>query len=328
MKKHAIFALAAASSLLLFSGCGAAPLKSGSHPPVTKSGWVVSWDREKGWEAYDKTKERWGSISYFAVTFDEKGELKVPSDLPKTAGIPFHLTFVNDVIRSNGHSTEKDTEILRHVLRDEHACRMHVKEILAIAETCGADGIDIDYERIGKDPELVEAFARFTKLLYLESIPTHKKIRIILEPSMPMDVSYSVGPEYVVMLYNLYGLHSGPGPKADGPFIEKTIRRMQALPGKKAVAFSNGGCLWKDAGLFGLLKGTPRFITTAEVVKLRDAHGTKEERDEASAALHFSYQEDGHSYEVWYADEETLEAWTTLAANRGIPSVSLWRLGG
>ena len=83
MKKHAIFALAAASSLLLFSGCGAAPLKSGSHPPVTKSGWVVSWGREKGWEAYDKTKERWGSISYFAVTFDEKGELKVPPDLPK-----------------------------------------------------------------------------------------------------------------------------------------------------------------------------------------------------------------------------------------------------
>ena len=56
---------------------------------------------------------------------------------------------------------------------------MHVKEILAIAETCGANGIDIDYERIGKDPKLVEAFARFTKLLYLESIPTHKKIRII-----------------------------------------------------------------------------------------------------------------------------------------------------
>lgn len=205
---------------------------------------------------------------------------------------------------------------------------MHVKEILAIAETCGADGIDIDYERIGKDPKLVEAFAHFTQLLYLESIPAHKKIRIILEPSMPMDAPYSVGPEYVVMLYNLYGLHSGPGPKADGPFIEKTIRKMEALPSKKAVAFSNGGCLWKDAGLFGLVKGTPRFITTAEAVRLRDVHQAKPERDEASAALHFSYQEDGHTYEVWYADEETLDAWTTLAANRGIPSVSLWRLGG
>lgn len=243
MKKQAIFALAAASSLLLFSGCGAAPLKSGSHLPVTKSAWVVSWDKEKGWEAYDKTKERWGSVSYFAVTFDEKGVLKVPADLPKIEGIPFYLTFVNDVTKSNGHSTEKDTDILRHVLRDEHARRVHAKEILAIAEACGADGIDIDYERIGKDPKLVEAFAHFTQLLYLESIPAHKKIRIILEPSMPMDAPYSVGPEYVVMLYNLYGLHSGPGPKADGPFIEKTIRKMEALPSKKAVAFSNGGCL-------------------------------------------------------------------------------------
>lgn len=328
MKKHAIFALAAASSLLLFSGCGAAPLKSGSHPPVTETGWIVSWDKEKGREMYDKTKERWGSVSYFAVTFDEKGALKVPADLPKTKGTPFYLTFVNDVTKSNGHSTEKDVDILRHVLRDEHARRMHAKEILAIAEACGADGIDIDYERIGKYPKLVEAFAHFTQLLYLESIPAHKKIRIILEPSMPMDAPYSVGPEYVVMLYNLYGLHSGPGPKADGPFIEKTIRKMEALPSKKAVAFSNGGCLWKDAGLFGLVKGTPRFITTAEAVHLRDVHQVKPERDEASAALHFSYQEDGHTYEVWYADEETLDAWTTLAANRGIPSVSLWRLGG
>lgn len=328
MKKHAIFALAAASSLLLFSGCGAAPLKSGSHPPVTKSAWVVSWDKEKGWEAYDKTKERWGSVSYFAVTFDEKGALKVPADLPKIEGIPFYLTFVNDVTKSNGHSTEKDTDILRDVLRDEHARRAHVKDILAMAEACGADGIDIDYERIGKDPELVRKFAQFTQLLYLESIPAHKKIRIILEPSMPMDAPYSVGPEYVVMLYNLYGLHSGPGPKADRPFIERTIQKMQALPGKKAVAFSNGGCLWKDAGLLGLVKGTPRFITTEEAACLRDAHEAKEERDKASAALHFSYQEDGHTYEVWYADEETLDAWTTLAANRGIPSVSLWRLGG
>lgn len=198
---------------------------------------MVSWDKGKGWEAYDKTKERWGSVSYFAVTFDEKGALKVPVDLPKTKGAPFYLTFVNDVTKSNGYSTGKDTDILRHVLRDEHARRVHAKEILAIADTCGADGIDIDYERIGKDPKLVEAFAHFTQLLYLESIPAHKKIRIILEPSMPMDAPYSVGPEYVVMLYNLYGLHSGPGPKADGPFIEKTIRKWKPFRVKSGGFF-------------------------------------------------------------------------------------------
>ena len=76
---------------------------------------------------------------------------------------------------------------------------------------------------------------------------------------------------------------------------------MQALPGKKAVAFRMAVVCGKMPVFSSPQRDSP-LHHHGRSVKLRDAHGAKEERDEASAALHFSYQEDGHSYEVWYAD--------------------------
>lgn len=332
MKRKYILGAVLLAACFLSSGCKAEePLVSGSHPPVTLSSWVVSWDEDHGWKEYQKNQNMWDSLSYFAVTFDEKGHLHGPKSpvLQKINGARY-LTFVNDVHPEKGKAIEKDTAVLRKVLGTEESRRQHVKDILTIAEEAGADGIEIDYERLAKDndPELVKQFANFTQLLFLESISVHKKVRIILEPSMPMDLPYSSGPEYVVMVYNLYGLHSGPGPKADGAFIKKTIQKMAALPGKKGLAFSNGGCVWEDVGFFGLQKGKAKFITEETAVKLAKEHQAKPERDAASAALHFSYKEKDHTYEVWYADKETIEAWMTLAAKEGISSIYIWRLGG
>ena len=333
MKRKYILGAMLLAACLLSSGCKAEePLVSGSHPPVTLSSWVVSWDEENGWKEYEKNKNQWDSLSYFAASFDETGRLILPKTLVKRpeAGKDFYLTFVNDVHPAKGKAIEKDTEVLQKVLGTEESRRNHAKDILSLAKQVGADGIEIDYERIMKanDPDLAKKFANFTQLLFLESIPAHKKVRIILEPSMPMDLPYSSGPEYVVMAYNLYGLHSGPGPKADGAFIQKIIQKMAALPGKKGLAFSNGGCIWEDAGFFGLQKGKAKFITEETAVKLAKTHQAKIERDDASAALHFSYKENGHTYEVWYGDKETVKAWETLAAKKKIYNIYLWRLGG
>ncbi len=319
---------AALCSLLFSSGCSAEPLKSGSHPPISESAWVVYWDQDKGMAAYEKTKKKWESLSYFAIRMDEKGHYKKPKDIPvKESGKPFYLTFVNDVQKKGGEEISKDIEVLKVLLRDERSREVHAREILAIAKSYGAAGIDLDYEKIAKDPDVLKNFVAFTRTLYVEALAEHMPVRIILEPSVPFDLPYSAGPEYVVMLYNLYGTHGGPGPKADGSFIESTIKKMEALPPKRAVAFSNGGCLWKDYGFLGLKKGTSRFITEADAVKLLQASGKKPERDPGSAALHFSYTYDGSNYEVWYADEETLAAWVTLAANKGMTEAILWRLG-
>jgi len=328
--KHKILLFLAAGCLLMSAGCSAAkPISGGSHPPVTLSAWAVSWDKS-GLAEYKKTEKLWDSISTFAAGYDEKGNLLLPADLPAKEdfkGKPFYLTIVNDRI-SEGNLKEKDPSILTEILKTEESRRKEARRIIALAERVGAGGIDIDFERFGKDEELIGKFCDFTRLLSLEALPAHKKVRIILEPSMPMDAPYSTGAEYVVMMYNLYGTHSGPGPKADGDFIEKTLKKMENLPGKKAAAFSTGGCMWKDAALGGLIKGKGKFITQKEAEDLLKAHKVKTERNPESAALHFEYKEKGAHYDVWYADHETLNAWITLAARAGIPSVHIWRLGG
>ena len=130
------------------------------------------------------------------------------------------------------------------------------------------------------------------------------------------------------MLYNLHGLHNGPGPKADGAFIRKTVSRMADLPGKKSVAIATGGCIWQDYRLLGLSRGATRFLSSQEAAALAKEKAASVTRDEASGVLQFSYEEDKHHYEVWYADAETVNAWITEIAKLGISDVSIWRLGG
>lgn len=323
-----ILSAALALSLLLLPGCGAAePLQSGSYPEVALSGWVVNWEEEAGWKALDRNRDKISMVSWFAVHFGRDGHLHPFSQnfRHRADGKPVFLTIVNDVEEENGQFSDKDTVVLEKVLATEQSRRDHVKEILHVADVMGADGIDIDYERIGKNPALLDKFADFTRLLSLEARTAHKEVRVILEPSIPMNLTFSTGPTYVVMCYNLHGLHNGPGPKADRDFILKTLKKMEALPGKKAVAFSGGGCRWEDASL--LHKGKAKFITGKEAAALAKSHGIKPERDGESAALHFQYEDKGHTYDVWYADKETMAAWVTLAARHGIQAVSLWRLG-
>ena len=168
----------------------------------------------------------------------------------------------------------------------------------------------------------------FTYRLIVACVQQHLKLRIVLEPSMPFDAGFAPGAEYVVMLYNLYGKHSGPGAKAERAFIEKTIERMHALPGSPSVAFATGGCLWQDHHVIFGGGGEKRFITQREAEELAARAHAEPVRDEESAALHFAADIDGHKTEVWYADSETLNAWITCAANQGIEQVSIWRMGG
>lgn len=81
--KYAALALAAAC-LFLTSGCRAEkPLAGGSHPPVTLSSWVVSWDRERGMEEYEKTADLWDGISLLPLIL-MKREISISLKIWKT----------------------------------------------------------------------------------------------------------------------------------------------------------------------------------------------------------------------------------------------------
>ena len=321
--------------LLLLTGCGK-PMESHAHADVTLGAWVADWDMASGMAEREKMGGKLSSLSYFAAVFENDGRLSVPKEIPqakgkaaKVAGQETYLTIVNDWKNDKGKLVEKDTVILGKVLHDKETRAAHIEEILALAQQGGYDGIEIDYERVGKEKPLMTKYIAFLYEMQEAAAAKGIKLRSILEPGMDYGLGFPEGPEYVVMFYNLYGTHSGPGPKADGAFIEKTIGRMQALPGKKAAAFATGGCVWEKFGLLRRERKSSKFLTEGEAVALQKKYKAKPERDKESAALSFDYEDkkDGKTYEVWYADSETLKAWITLAADKGIPSVMIWRLG-
>ena len=236
-----------------------------------------------------------------------------------------YLSFTNDIMGKK--HVEKDRELLRRLLATDEGIEKEARLMAEMAEKFGMEGVELDYENFRKDEEIMTRYRAFLQKLAEATKERGLKLRVVLEPAMAFE-GLPAEAEYVVMFYNLHGKHSGPGPKADRDFIEKTLKKMEALPGRKAAAFATGGCLWQDYGFFGLKKGEARFLTEKEAAALAKKHGRTPERDAESAVLHFTFSADGHDGEVWYADAETLNAWITLAAENGVEAVSLWRLGG
>lgn len=292
--------------------------------------WLAYWDIDPGVKDLERMGNKLNKLAYFGAYFDKNDHVFIPqelrdkrSELKKTAvNYETYLTFVNDKENPDGSAVMKDTEVLRRMFANETIMEKHIDEIIELTVQGGYDGVEIDYERIWKDEAVGQSFLRFVDKLYEKTSQKKLKLRIVLEPSTPFATTeFLQGPEYVVMLYNLYGVHSGPGPKADKKFIEKIIMRMETLPGEKAVAFSTGGCMWGD-------NGKKRFLTEAEAKTLAVTHDSEVQRDEASQCLFFEYKDKKVTYQVWYADVTTLNYWITITNEQGVNNISLWRFGG
>lgn len=327
MFKAAIFL----SAFIILTGC----INNGSFAVNAKevkkrSAWLTYWDLAAGEGELEKAGGKLAEISYFGAYFAENDGLFLPEELAgkrngrKIRRIRYetYLTIVNDKQNPDGSVALKDIDVLRRVLADDAAMEKHIDEILALTLQGGYDGMEIDYEKLWTDEKVARSFITFTEKLYAKARRNNLKLRIVLEPSAPFNTAgFFKGPEYVVMFYNLYGLHSTPGPKANKAFIQKMITRMQALPGEKSIALSTGGCVWGD-------NGDKRFITEGEAKVLATVYGAEMRRDGESQCLVFDYQAKDVNYQVWYADMETINFWISVAKERGMNNISLWRLGG
>lgn len=319
-----------AAALIALAGCNDRQfiVNAIAKKPPALSAWLVYWDLPAGEKELKALGNRLETIADFGAYFDAGDHLFIPAELTdnskrrnRQAGKTY-LTFVNDKQNPDGSISLKDTDVLSRLFADDAAMETHIDAILALTRQHGYDGIEIDYERIWKNESIRQSFVRFINKLYVKALKSQLALRIILEPGTPFAAAgFANGPEYVVMFYNLYGLHSSAGPKANAEFIRKTASRMKDLPGDKAAAFANGGCLWGD-------NGEKRFLTEVEAKTLAALHDARPQRDADSQGLSFSYQEGGVSYQVWYADAKTLRFWIKIAQDQGINRIFLWRLGG
>ena len=299
------------------------------------SAWAVYWDTDNVIAELEAlgAEEQLEALCYFEAFFNSRGGLVLPEAIPalykavqarfSAAKWTSYLTFVNDLRDDTGQFSLKDTDLLWALLGTDEALYSNVESVIALAKAQGFDGVEIDYESIRKDLDLWERFFAFCSVLYTRTQQEGLALRVLVEPNTPFEsLTFPPGPTYVMMCYNLYGGHSGPGPKADAAFIQKLIAQMAALPGRKDFAIATGGYDWCN--------DEAKQLTEEAAAELAAKHRAATKRDAASRALSFLYKDDeGRRHEVWYADRETLDYWaSTIRQDSGNTCISIWRLGG
>ncbi len=293
--------------------------------------WNAYWNLEGVEAQTEELAEHVKNINFFAAYFDENGKVFIPQattdfyyahrDNYKERGWECYLTVVNDQKMPDGSTSLKSTQLLYRLLEEEASYKAHADSLVALAREEGYDGIDIDYENIRKDMTLWEYFMEFIGYLYGRCQEEGLRLRVTVETNIEADkIAWAEGPTYSVMCYNLFGSHSGPGPKADKEFLEAAMGKMSRVPGNVDYALANGGFDWGQ-------DGSVASVTVKQAENLMEEYGTAYEID-ASGAKRFAYEDtDGVSHEVWYGDQGTLEVWMGWLQEGDNWDYSIWRLG-
>ena len=290
------------------------------------SAWLAYWDVDSALREVRELPDAFESLICFEAYFDKDGNWILPPESKqlleemKALDAPVYLSLVNDVQQEDGSFEQKSKDFLVQQLSTPAARSAHIVKIMQLIRSQGVKGLEIDYENIKKDTELWAAFASFIDQLY--QILSHNGIslRVVMECGAPEYAEFPEGPIYSCMCYNLYGYHSGPGPKADIAFLRELGESWKAIPGEVHMAFATGGFLWEG-------KTVERAFTELEAEEWLNQQNVKPERDNASGALKAVVFGDKKNT-AWYADGETLEIWRDTLRSMGYTHFDLFRLGG
>ncbi len=301
---------------------------------ITYGAWVPYWDYAAAIDEVDQLGQNLDSVVCFAAIFNAQDKLFLLPEMQEALAClnilysskhTIYLSVVNDIELEEEVYDNKSADLLWRLLGTDTAIDTHIENLMAMLHQTGSTGLEIDYEAIQSDVALWQRFALFVGLLYERTQAEGYPLRVILSWDSARYAIFPEGPQYSIMCYNLYGSHSGPGPKADSSFLHDVFSINRALPGRPALAFATGGFDWGD-------DGSVVSLTQSDAVDIRKTNGISPEsiyRDEESAVLNFSYyDEDALRHEVWYADGETLAYWRSLALDAGYTAFDLFRLGG
>ena len=295
-------------------------------PEFDCTAWLAYWDTETALEEAHAFPDSFSSLVCFEAYFDTEGNWILPPESSqlladmREGSAPVYLSLVNDVQQADGSFDQKSRDFLTRQLLDPAARSAHIVKIMQMVRVCGVDSLEIDYENFKSDTALWSAFTDFIRQLW--SILSHNGIalRVVMECGAPKYAQFPEGPVYICMCYNLYGYHSGPGPKADRAFLQELGESWKAVPGEVHMAFATGGFLWNE-------NKAEKALSEREAQAWLKQQGAKAKRDEDSGALKAVFFGD-QKFTLWYADGETLAFWRDTLRDMGYSHFDLFRLGG
>jgi len=296
------------------------------------SAWAVYWDFSNLKQELEAIKPHLESISFFEVFYDDKGAFILPDELEEMRNIlksmefpetfKTYLTFVNDFMLPDGSISNKDISRTQTFWDTVNDAQIHAEEIVALTKSLGYDGVEMDYEALGEAEEIWDSYLLLLEILQQKCEEQGLLLKVVLEPKAPFHKDFPAGIEYTIMCYNLYGGHSGPGPKATPAFINEVIDRTDHFSEDLSFALATGGFDWGSDKTFSLTQKAAEDLSVEYEVM--------PERDNESGCMVFDYtDEDNVQHTVWYADAYTLQHWASVVKKASPKStIAIWRLNG
>ena len=302
----------------------------GTSASYSYGAWLPYWEADASLVEADGLKDQVDTFVAFACLFDNQDNLLMPEEtvnllsalqkLSISGDKDIFLSVVNDQEVSPGKYENKSTALLKRLFQSEAARSKHLEQLASLIDTYQLSGLELDYENIKGDTGLWSSYAMFIEKVWAMCQRDGIRLRIVLPWDAPRYVALPIGPEYSVMCYNLYGYHSGPGPKADLEFLVKTCELYKDVPYTVRMAFATGGFDWYGGSIAALTQEQAQEqLLAAQAEPTRDAN---------SGTLTAIYKQNGTEHKLWYADALTLRTWRDLCESYGFSSFDFFRLGG
>lgn len=297
----------------------------------TAGAWLPYWELDASLCESSALGDELHTVIAFEAFFHEDGSVYVPQETEELleqltaqyAGSETRvfLSVVNDVVMDDESVQNKSKPMLERFFEDEMSIERHVEALLTLVDRYHLAGLEIDYENIKKDTALWEKYFTFVRRLNQLLSRDGVALRCVLEWDAGKWAELPDGVEYSIMCYNLFGYHSGPGPKADQAFLNQVYDLYGGRQDCVSMAFATGGFVWEGEKVL-------RALTQTEAEEYAEENELKCERDPDSGVMKVDFERDGQNYSLWYADAKTLDFWADLARWKGFDKVDLFRLGG
>ncbi|WP_300157270.1 glycosyl hydrolase [Solidesulfovibrio sp.] len=295
--------------------------------------WIADWDLARGLTEWRAHQGLFDSVRVFSASFDEKDRPALSPDWARVlgrdaaavfGGTPAYLTVVNDVVTPSGKGNKlKDPGLVSRLLATPDSRSRHLDALLSLARDSRFQGLEIDYENVAEADW--PAFLDFVAALWQRANASGLRLSVLLQPQRRyLSRPLPPGPQYVLMGYNLYGFHSGPGPKATPAFLAEQAAALRALGALSSttLALATGGFDWTGPK-------AARQLTEAEARALLAQQAAAPTRSAGDGYLVARYRDGtGKDHEVWHADGQTLGTLWQAGRQAGFAGLAVWRLGG
>ncbi len=310
------------STLLPTAGC--AP-KLGVPRPEQLEAWLVYFDAERGFAELERHGTLFDRVSLFAYELDSAGTPRPAPNLggmvgpflglARRAGFSPWITVVNDVRYGPDSVVAKDPELVHDLIADSVRRVTHARQLAERVSSAGFAGLHLDYERVAESDSA--AFRLFVEDLQGELHSRGVELEVVLEPlSGPLPKAR--GSKVAVMAYDLFGTHSGPGPRSTPAFVlELGGRGSVDADNAPALAVAVGGFAWDSAG-----QVTSLDWSTGQ--RLHD-EAASTQRDPQHGVPNARLDDDT---EIWFEDARSILSKWEAGWTAGFRRLAIWRLGG